>query len=467
MKIFCFSLVLIMFPLLGFSQKKNAGFEMSIDLPNLKNQKVFLGRYVMGKPYANDSIFLDNKGKGTLKKEKLLPEGLFMLYFSDGRYIDFIVSNNQQISIKGDTLNLPKNIQFGGSQETKDFFEYMYFLSEIQQTFAKLNEQYSNETNTQKKELLEQEMTALGQNLTKKQNQLIDKYAEGMVGVFLRGLRIPEEPDFSAENDSLRQLKRYLFYKNHYLDNIDFADPRVYNTPYLPSTLETYLNRVLVQHPDSIVPSVIALVERSKINPATFQILTSYMLNYGVKSKIMGMDKLMVELGNRYYLTGKATWADSTLIENLRKEIKKVETSLVGMFAANMYLADNNGVYTDLYSLCGEQLTVLYFFEPDCGHCKKTTPLLRDFYHKYKDDKRINVVAVYMLLNQEEWQSFIEKYELQDFHNRWDPRRVSRFWESFDTSTTPMMYVLDKDKKILAKKIDVETLEMIVKFELK
>ena len=132
-----------------------------------------------------------------------------------------------------------------------------------------------------------------------------------------------------------------------------------------------------------------------------------------------------------------------------------------------MYLANEKGEYSDFYSMFGEQLTVLYFFEPDCGHCKKVTPLLRSFYEKYKNDKRINIVAVYMLLDKKEWSDFIEKNQLQAFTNVWDPNRVSRFWELYDASTTPMMYVMDKNKKILAKKIDVETLEMIVKYELK
>ena len=134
---------------------------------------------------------------------------------------------------------------------------------------------------------------------------------------------------------------------------------------------------------------------------------------------------------------------------------------------AMMRRVPQGGSGSDFYSMFGEQLTVLYFFEPDCGHCKKVTPLLRSFYEKYKNDKRINIVAVYMLLDKKEWSDFIEKNQLQAFTNVWDPNRVSRFWELYDASTTPMMYVMDKNKKILAKKIDVETLEMIVKYELK
>lgn len=471
MKKYCLIVCIILLPLLVVAQKKEIkAYSIELNLPHLKSEKVYLGRYVMGKPYSNDSIVLDTKGRGVFQGLKPLDEGLFMLYFTDGKYVDFMVGNEQHISVKGDTLHLPANLQFSGASQTKDFFQYMRFLTTLQQDYGRKQEQLKATVDDDTKKQVEKELEALSQQLLTQQNELIANYPTGMVSVFIKGLRIPDMPEDvenQATSDSLKQVMRYLFYKKHYFDNVNFSDIRTYNTPYIVSNLETYLNRVLVQHPDSIVPAAIDLVEKSKGNDKTFQMMTSFMLNYGVKSTMMGMDKLMVELGNRYYLTGKATWADSTLIESLRKEIKKIETSLVGMKASNMYLANEKGEYSDFYSMFGEQLTVLYFFEPDCGHCKKVTPLLRSFYEKYKNDKRINIVAVYMLLDKKEWSDFIEKNQLQAFTNVWDPNRVSRFWELYDASTTPMMYVMDKNKKILAKKIDVETLEMIVKYELK
>ena len=467
-------LLLMLLPLVAIAEKSVSSndYSIQIDIPTLKNEKVFFGSYVMGKPYSNDSILLDNKGKGVIKGNEKLTEGLFLVYFTNGKYVDFLIGNDQHVTIKGDTLNLPSNIHVGGAKQSTDFFHYMRFLLDIQTQYAEKNASKKEARDETVKQRLDEEMTQLGASLVDKQNSLLATYPKGMVSVFLNGLKVPEAPDFTVADteqnpDSVKQMLRYLFYKDHYFDNVDFADPRIYNTPYLPSSLETYLNRVLIQHPDSIIPSVVALVERSKGNAKTFQMMTSFMLNYGVKNNMMGMDKLMVELGNRYYLSGQATWADSTLVASLRKEIKKIETSLVGMQASNMYLANAKGEYTDLYSMCGEQLTILYFFEPDCGHCKKTTPLVRDFIEKYKDDNRIKVVAVYLLLDKEEWSKFIDTYQLQAFANVWDPQRVSRFWEQYDTSTTPMIYVLDKDKKIMAKKIDVETLEMIAKYELK
>jgi hypothetical protein len=50
--------------------------------------------------------------------------------------------------------------------------------------------------------------------------------------------------------------------------------------------------------------------------------------------------------------------------------------------------------------------------------------------------------------------------------NVWDPKRESYFWHFYDTSTTPGLYLINKERKIVAKKIDLQTLDMILEKEL-
>ena len=56
---------------------------------------------------------------------------------------------------------------------------------------------------------------------------------------------------------------------------------------------------------------------------------------------------------------------------------------------------------------------------------------------------------------------------MQNMTNVWDPERTSFYWYWYDTSSTPMIYVLDKNHKIFAKKIDADTLKLIFEHELK
>lgn len=449
----------------------NNDYAIKVKAPQLKMDKIFLGNYYMGKLYVQDSLQLDKKGVGVFTAEKKLPQGMYVLYIKSGKYADLLISDDQTFSVQVDTTQMVQKLQIEGADQSVDFLGYTQLLSDKQAALNQLQEKYK-EASDGEKEVLSHQMKQLSDDVKAKQQELIAKYPQGMLGLFIKALIVPELPEWTdsihCKNvDSCRAMHRYLFYKDHYLDNVPLSDVRVYRTPYINNTLTTYLDKVLLQINDSIIPSALQMIERSKGNDTTFQIMASHVLNYAVKSKIMGMDNLMVEVGKRYYLSGQATWADSTLLANLTNEINKIERSLVGMQAKNIYLSDANGMYRSLYDMGGSQLTILYFYEPSCGHCRKTTPVLAEFAKKYKDDPRIKIVAVYMLEDKEEWQKFVTEHDMSALVNVWDPKRVSNYWYWYDTSTTPMMYVMNAEHTIFAKKIDVPTLELIANHELK
>jgi hypothetical protein len=58
----------------------------------------------------------------------------------------------------------------------------------------------------------------------------------------------------------------------------------------------------------------------------------------------------------------------------------------------------------------------------------------------------------------------ISKNELT-WINVWDPTFSSNFRNLYDIYSTPVIYVLDSGKKIIAKRISVETLESVLKQE--
>lgn len=457
--------------LFALSLWANSTYAIKVQAPQLKENVLYLGQYYMGKLYTQDSIRIDKKGKGVFTAQKTLPQGMYVLYLKSGNYADLLIGDDQNFSIKIDTLQMAKNLQITDSPQSEDFYAYTLFLSQKQQQMNTLSEQYKDSVVVDKTPI-EEQMKALSEEVRNKQQELIAKYPNGMLGLFIKGLLVPELPQWTdslncAKPDSCKAMHRYLFYKEHYLDNLNLSDVRTFKTPYITNTLNTYLDKVLVQINDSIIPSAINMVEKSRGNDTTFQIVASHVLNYSVQSKIMGMDNLLVQMGKKYYLSGLATWADSALNGSIEKEINKIERSLIGMQAHNIVLADSTGTYRYLYSMGGTQVTVLYFYEPSCGHCRKTTPILAQFAQKYKDDPRIKIVAVYMLEDKKEWQDFVAKNDMSALVNVWDPKRVSNYWYWYDTSTTPMMYVMDENHQLFAKKIDVETLEKIAQYELK
>lgn len=446
----------------------DSNVKFTVKAKQLKSDTIYLGYYYNGKPYVQDTIRLDKNGRGELSSKKELKEGAFIMYFHGTKYFDLLIGKDKNISVEiKDTLSLPESVVITGARESVDFHNYALKLKSSQQSYSKIGEQLKNTEDSLAKVNLQAQAKAIYESVNATRDSLIEANPGTMLSIFLNGIKTPEYVVDENIPDSLRPMHRYLFEKEHFLDNLDFADERTLRTSFLPSTIDNYLSTKLFQINDSIIPPVIKLVERSRKNNECFRVVLNHCMNYAINSKIMGMDNLMVELGRRYYLNGLTDWADSTWLKNLEEEIYKNERSLVGMKAANIQLADTENNYKRLYDIGGSEVTILYFYEPSCGHCRKTMPKVGEFAKKYASDPRIKVVAVYMLEDKEEWTKFIEEADLSALVNVWDPNRESYYWYYFNTSTTPMVYVMNKEHKIFAKKIDVDTLYLIAENELK
>ncbi|MBE6312185.1 MAG: TlpA family protein disulfide reductase [Bacteroidales bacterium] len=218
------------------------------------------------------------------------------------------------------------------------------------------------------------------------------------------------------------------------------------------------------QIPDTLNAEIVKLVEKSKGDTLTFQNMLSNMLNYAVKSNLMGMDRVTLTLSEKYYLSGEAYWADSALLAQLKTEVSKIKYNQVGDPARDLVVETLEGERLRVSTLPADYI-LLFFFEPTCGHCKVETPkLYKDVYQKYRNES-FEVVCFYIQQDKDEWREFIDKNELYGWKNVWDPNRESYFWYFYDVSTTPGVYLINKDRKIMAKKISVETLDEILSRE--
>ncbi len=454
----------------GGDDESQSGTDILIKAKQLAGEKILLAYYYFGQIYVKDSLQLDSKGKGSFKSKERYPEGLYTICVKRAPVIDLILGSDQTMTVKIDTTAHYDNVTVEGSLESADFNNYALYMKHLQRTSKEENERIKALTDSAEIDKIKAELRLMGADMTEKQNTLIAKYPKSMCGIFIKGLQSPtfKEPDgYEQLSDSMKWVAGYAFQRDHYFDNIDLSDERSLRTPYLNQTLDNYMDNVLIQRYDSIIPPALALVEKSRGNENTFRVICNYMLQRSVKSNIMGMDRLLVDLGKNYYLNGTATWADSTLKSNIEKEIKKIERSLVGDTAHNIKLQGLDGKYRPIYDMGGSQYTILFFFEPQCGHCKKTAPQVAELYEAYKDDPRVKIIAVYMLTDQKEWKDFIEEKKMWNLTNVWDPERTSFYWYWYDTSSTPMIYVLDKDHRIFAKKIDADTLKLIFEHEIK
>ena len=459
MKKYFFSIVFSLIAVYSFASE---GYKIQLTVSNLKNSKAFLAFYYNGKTYSKDSTVIDAKGVGIFSGKEKLPEGVYIVYFNPDSYFDLLIGADQNIKIKVDIQDLSK-VTVTGAVESVRFQELVNFMGQRHKEQTEIREKFKE--NKMDSLTYIKEMNRLSDEVAAFQVKQMEANKGTFFASFIRGTLPVEVPEFENLPDSIRPMARYQYMKKHYFDNIDLSDPRMLKTPYFSSRIDNFISKNIIQIPDSLVEVAIDLIEKSKGSEETFQVMTSRMMNYALRSQMMGMDAMWLALADKYYFSGIATWADPTWVEDLKKEAKKIRHNLIGMEAHNLIARDSNNVKVNLKDVARE-FTLVYFYEPTCGHCKKTTPVLHDsIYAKWKG-KGFEVFAFYTQVDRQEWMDFVNKHKLHDWVNVWDPYRESRFWDYYDTSSTPGAYLLDKNGKIIAKKIDTKTLDMILEEEL-
>jgi thiol-disulfide isomerase/thioredoxin len=140
----------------------------------------------------------------------------------------------------------------------------------------------------------------------------------------------------------------------------------------------------------------------------------------------------------------------------------KLKPLLIGKIAPDFRVEKKDGTKTSLHEVDSD-ITVLYFWRYDCGHCKESTPFLKEFYENYKD-KGIEIFAVCVKFTDEVsgcW-DYIEENGISDWIHTVDPYLRSKFTTLYDIQSTPQIYILDEKKEILSKKIGAEQLGEVI-----
>ena len=221
------------------------------------------------------------------------------------------------------------------------------------------------------------------------------------------------------------------------------------------------MDKLVVQMPDSLNKESDYLVEKGRPNKEMFKYLVYWLTNTYETSNLMGADAVFVNMVKKYYKTGQAFWVTDTVLKKINERGDQLDKILIGKTAPDLLVQDTNLANFAL-SKFQAKVTILYFWDPDCGHCKKVTPKVLEFYEKYKV-KGVEVFAVCTNFGEtmEPWKKGIKEMKLKWF-NVADLFNKTGYKKTYDIYSTPVIYVLDKDKKIRAKRIGSEDLEGIV-----
>ena len=141
----------------------------------------------------------------------------------------------------------------------------------------------------------------------------------------------------------------------------------------------------------------------------------------------------------------------------------KDSTDVTNKYYANV--DEINKMFLTLQSVTSDYI-ILVFWDVDCGHCQTEIPKLLMVYNDLiKQGKNVKVISVYTMHDGEKFLNYTIKNGLTNWTNVYDGVYINNLINKYDVYSTPVIYVLDDKKKILAKKIGVEQVKDIINFK--
>jgi hypothetical protein len=407
---FLITVLLSVFATLLYGQAKS-GYEIEITLDGLPDSTVFLAYHLGDKQYIKDTLKLDRSGHGIFRGKEALPQGLYMIVFPGRKYFEVLMSADQYFSVRCNYYDYINTLKFSGSDENTAFVNYQKSWMSMQQKDADIGRRIqNNRQNSDSVKILTADQKAYEAMMISFLRSVIGENDGNLLSVLVKAMLPPEPPRFTfpvgASNpDSLMWVMNYNYNKDHYFDNIDLTDERLLRTPILYARINAFFTNVIIQAPDSVNKEIDRIIKKCSKNYKIYQFVAVYLFNHFRESEIMGHDAVMVKLADDIYLSGKADWVSKEFRDDLRRQIELI-------------------------------------------------PKLKAYYEKARNNG-IEVFAICTQSDKQKWSRYIEENKLT-WINGWDPKRSSHFDSYYNVQSTPMVYILDKNKVIIAKKLSVE-----------
>ena len=455
------------------------GYNIHVHLKPYTSGKVYLGYYYGKIKALADSAQLNGNGEGLFSGETRLPGGVYFVV-SPNRAILFelLIDSQQHFSVSADTTNLPASVVFAGSKDNTVFQDYTRYTAakgkEITKDQAALNA--ANKTgDSATARSLREKIRELNDEINKYRDQLSREYPASLLTVLFHALKEPEVPPASKQpGGKYDSAYAFHYFKDHYWDGLEFSDERLSRTPVFEPRLDKYFRTLVSPDPDSIEKEADHMLLYSRVSKPMFQYLMVYFVQKYVNPEYMGQDAVFVHLFDKYINAGETEFFTEKYRKYLNDRAYSIMANLIGQPAANLEMVDSQGALRPLYGV-NANYTIVCFWDPTCSHCKEVVPKLDSMYKAKWKAEGVRIYGVLVDGTRDQWLQFIKDHNLSDWTHVYETKEHQDatekagqpgFRQLYDVYQTPTLYLLDKDKRIIAKKLSYEQLDEVINLKL-
>jgi thiol-disulfide isomerase/thioredoxin len=453
---FAYSLsIFFLIAISGYGQDNKPLLKGLID--NYANSSIYLYQFYGDTLMLIDSTHTDKKGnfvfnqaeqvQGLYKVELQENQGFFLLFDEQTTEIRSSFKSDKFNNIASDSLRIIRsdvNKQFLHFQQINQEWQIAaYFLLNMMRIYPitdPFHQKMEAEYNT-RYEMLEKFIKDLNDE---KQTQ---------AAKFAFAYFQPVNPDWKQPDHW-----RDSILAQHFFDHFNPADAFYLHSNILPDKIDLYLamstNRKdaygqPIKDDQIALQAAETFLNKTKSNAENFEFCLNYFLK---KFNAEHKNNLLLSLYDKYLVAeGENCNPNDKSFDWIREKVNTLRNIQIGQIAPDFKLGEK----LNLRTIPGDY-TLLLFWATWCGHCTEFVPQVKktvDEFNKNisENSKGLITVAVSLDTDEKPWQQFVNEQQLFSFINYSDLKgwggEVSKLYNIY---ATPSMFLLDKDKKIVA-----------------
>jgi peroxiredoxin len=440
------------------------GYKITVKLTGSADTSLLLAHYYGTKQYLDDTAYRNKQGLYVFEGNEKLKDGMYIIAGTNkNKYFDFFLTGTQQIEFACDPANVVKTMQVKSSDDNKAFYAYIKYLGSLQTRIEPLNNWMKANPNR-----------ADSTDIIKSQIETIDKEAKSYIKNFYTSnpdflsanfVKANDEPDYlqyiTSPDGKVDSALMYPAYKAHFFDNFTFTDPRLIYTPVFAQKMDFYFDKLVVPVRDSLEKDIDRVMMLASVNKEMETYMTWFLSLKYETSQVMGHDALFVYIVRKYLETGKVDYLYPEVKDNIIKRVNTLEPLLLDKVAPNLILVDTNNVAHSLLAIKA-RYTLLFFWESTCGHCQAEMPKVLKLYEEFHTKYNLELFGISTDTSMVKWKAYIKKNNLPWINVNGHLSVSGNYHTLYDIRSTPIMYLLDEDKKILTKFLLIDDISNVI-----
>ena len=425
----------------------SAQYTLDGTFTGLSDEKVTLMQTFADSHHVIDTSYLNENGSFLFTLEEDLPSGQYRVVSQSG--LDaFVIFNHEDIQFVVVTDEYGKYVQVMKSIENMIYYDYENLK---QKNLLKLDILGPVVTYYPKTDPLYKKVTDRIQNLRKelthKASGLISKNPGTLAAHFIK-MEMPVFPPLDLDETA---QKEYL--KAHFFDNIDFNDTLLLKCSTLNTMIINYLSLYQDRDDDrqtfenKLLVGLDTILQKSSVNPDMYASVIDFLLQ-GFES--IGFDKGIDYISEHNQLDQFCTNTEKIL--ELQDKLYLINKLAIGKTAPDFSHTDIDGNTIRLSDVQAKK-TLLVFWASWCPHCKSVVPEINSLKEKFSDSE-LQIIGISVDTSLTNLRQVIDEYKIT-----WPNIAELKGWEGdipeiYGIAATPTMYLLDEQKKIIAKPVN-------------